>query len=177
MDWKASLDWTNGLLSAATSWIEAHPGTANWIQAFGSIAAIVAVFLFVVLQNRGAKSREETDRIRRAQGLALLLIPILSSFELEIETAIIQECEIAPPDEVIHLLNQLYIIGVAGGYILQMVAILQAHQRFGPIEASESETEARAAHNSLARKRLSIAQHYCEDAIRAMTKLTQVRTV
>src|SRR5450432_2701457 len=81
MDWKASLDWTNGLLSAATSWIEAHPGTANWIQAFGSIAAIVAVFLFVVLQNRGAKSREETDRIRRAQGLALLLIPILSSFE------------------------------------------------------------------------------------------------
>ena len=177
MNWKAWIDWTTGWLSAATNWIEAHPGTANWFQAFGSITAIVAVFLFVILQNRGAKSREETDRIRRAQGLALLLIPILTSFELEIETAIIQESKPPLPDEITHLLDQLYVMGVAGGYILQMVATLQAHQRFGPSSISANETEARTAYNSLARQRLGSALHYCENAIRAMTKLTQARTV
>ena len=107
----------------------------------------------------------------------MLLIPVLTSFKLEIEAAIIQEIELAPPDEVTHLLDQLYVMGVAGGYILQMVATLQAHQRFGSSRVSEGETGAGTTYNSLTRKRLGSALHYCEDAIRAMTKLTQARTV
>jgi hypothetical protein len=72
MDWIA---WIRGSLSAALQWFEAHPGTAGWLEAVGSISAIVFVYLFALLQNRRIKPHENTDRIRRAQGIALVLIP------------------------------------------------------------------------------------------------------
>jgi hypothetical protein len=176
MDWKAWTDWISGSLSATLIWVEHHPGAASWLQAFGSIAAIAIVFLFSIQQSRRARSHEETDRVRRAQGLALLLIPVLTSFKQNIETAILQETKLAAPDEVMYLLDQLYVLGLAGGYILQMVATLQAHQRFEPAIVSEDH-QAQSAYNSLARQRLDNALHYCEDALRAMTKLSHVRTV
>jgi hypothetical protein len=118
---------------------------------------------------------ECTDRIRKAQGLALVLVPVLIGFKPKIEAAIIQESKLEPPDEVVHLLDQLYVLGVAGGFILQMVATLQADQR---AERSPNENEtARSSYNSIARQRLGDALRYCEDAIHALMKLTRVRTV
>ena len=114
MDWIA---WIRVSLSAALQWFEAHPGTASWLEAVGSPAAIVFVYLFALFQGRRTTSHENTDRIRRAQGLALVLIPALTAFKPKIETAIIQESKPAPPDEVMRLLDQLYVLGVAGGLI------------------------------------------------------------
>jgi hypothetical protein len=96
MDW---IGWIRGLISAALQWFEAHPGTANWLEAVGSITAIVFVYLFALFQGRRTRSHESTDRIRRAQGLALVLIPALTAFRPKIEMAIIQESKPAPPDE------------------------------------------------------------------------------
>src|SRR5229473_3921092 len=126
MDWIA---WIRGSLSAGLQWFEAHPGTAGWLEAVGSITAIVFVYLFALLQNRRFRSHENIDRVRRAQGLALVLIPVLTAFRPKIEAAIIQESKPAPPDEIVQLLDQLYVLGVAGGLILQMVAVLRANQR------------------------------------------------
>ena len=67
MDW---IGWIRGLLDAALQWFEAHPGTASWLEAVGSIAAIVFVYLFALFQNRRTRSHKSIDRIRRAQGLA-----------------------------------------------------------------------------------------------------------
>jgi hypothetical protein len=55
MDWKAWTDWISGSLSAALIWIERHPGTASWLQAIGSVAAIAIVFLFGIQQSRRAR--------------------------------------------------------------------------------------------------------------------------
>jgi hypothetical protein len=127
-----------------------------------------------LFQGRRTRSHETTDRIRRAQGLALILIPVLTAFRPKIETAIIQESKPAPPDEIVHLLDQLYVLGVAGGLILQMVAVLQANQR---AELPPNETEnAPASYNSIARQRLGHALDYCDDAINALIKLTRMRT-
>jgi hypothetical protein len=88
--------------------------------------------------------------------------------------AIIQDSKPAAPDEVMHLLDQLRILGVAGGLILQMVAVLQANQR---AELTPNETEdARSSYNSVARQRLDDALSYCDDALYALMKLTRVRT-
>ena len=122
MDW---IGWIREPVGAALQWFEAHPGSASWLEAVGSIAAIVFVGLFALFQGRRTTSHESTDRIRRAQGLALVLIPALTAFKPKIETAIIQESKPAPPDEIVNLLDQLYILGVAGGLVLQMVAMLQ----------------------------------------------------
>ena len=45
MDW---IGWIRGLISAALQWFEAHPGTASWLEAVGSITAIVFVSVCVV---------------------------------------------------------------------------------------------------------------------------------
>jgi hypothetical protein len=172
MDW---IGWIRNSLAAALQWFEAHPGTASWLEAVGSITAIVFVYLFALFQGRRTRSHESIDRIRRAQGLALVLIPALTAFRPKIETAIIQESKPAPPDEIVHLLDQLYVLGVAGGLILQMVAVLQANQR-AELPLNENEN-ARSSYNSIARQRLGDALRYCEDAIHALMKLTRVRTV
>ena len=172
MDWIGSIREPVG---AALRWFEAHPGTASWLEAVGSIATIVFVYLLALLQNRRFRSHENTDRIRRAQGLALVLIPVLTAFRPKIEAAIIHESKPAPPDEIIHLLDQLYILGVAGGLILQMVAALQANQR-SELAADANET-ARSSYNSIVRQRLSYALRYCDDAISALLRLTRTRTV
>jgi hypothetical protein len=132
------------------------------------------VYLFAQFQGRRTRSHEITDRIRRAQGLALILIPVLTAFRPKIETAIIQESKPAPPDEVVHLLDQLYVLGLAGGLILQMVAVLQANQR-AELPPNENEN-ARSSYNSIARQRLGHALDYCDDAIKALIKLTRIRT-
>jgi hypothetical protein len=119
MEWIA---WLKSCVVPALHWLEAHPGTASWLEAVGSIAAIFFVGLFALLQARRATSHEDLDRIRRAQGLALVLVPVLRGFKPKIEVAIIRESKLEPPDEVLHLLDQLYVLGVAGGFVLQMVA-------------------------------------------------------
>jgi hypothetical protein len=158
MDW---IGWISGPVSAALQWFEAHPGTASWLEAVGCITAIVFVYLFALLQGRRTRSHESTDRIRRAQGLALVLVPVLTAFRPKIETAIIQESKPTPPNDVVHLLDQLYIRGVAGGSILQMVAILQANRR-AELPPNEDEN-ARSSYNSIARQRLGDALRYCDD--------------
>jgi hypothetical protein len=35
------IDWIRGWLAPALDWFEAHPGIASWLQAVGSIGAIV----------------------------------------------------------------------------------------------------------------------------------------
>ena len=173
MEWIA---WLKSCVVPALHWLEAHPGTASWLEAVGSIAAIFFVGLFALLQARRATSHEDLDRIRRAQGLALVLVPVLRGFKPKIEAAIIRESKLEPPDEVLHLLDQLYVLGVAGGFVLQMVAILQAHQR-AEAPPNDENGDARSSYNSLAKQRLGNALRYCDDAIDALLKLTRVRTV
>jgi hypothetical protein len=173
MEWIA---WLKSCVVPALHWLEAHPGTASWLEAVGSIAAISFVGLFALLQARRATSHEDLDRIRRAQGLALVLVPVLRGFIPKIEVAIIRESKLEPPDEVLHLLDQLYVLGVAGGFVLQMVATLQAHQR-AEEPRNDDDGSARSSYNSMAKQRLADALRYCEDAIDALVKLTRVRTV
>jgi undecaprenyl pyrophosphate phosphatase UppP len=157
MDW---IVWIKGSLSTALGWCEAHPGIANWLQAVGSIAAIVLIYLFALFQFQRTRSHEELDRIRKAQGLALILVAVLVAFK--------------PKIEVLRLLDQLYILGVAGGLILQMIATLQAHNQAAP--PSVEAEDVRNSYVSIGRQRLDLALRYCEDAIDALTKLTRVRT-
>ncbi len=73
-----------------------------------------------------------------------------------------------------HLLDQLYLLGIAGGLILQMVAVLQANQQ-AELPPNENEKD-RSSYNSIARQRLGEALRYCNDATYALMKLTRVRT-
>ncbi len=172
MDW---ITWIKSSVLAALGWFEGHPGTAAWLQAVGSIAAIGLIYLFGLFQFRRTRSHEEIDRLRRAQGLALVLVAVLVEFRLKIETAMVHQSKLDPPDEVLHVLDQLYILGVAGGFILQMVASLQANNQLVPPPLDDAE-DARSSYASITRQRLTDALRYCDDAVGALTKLIRTRT-
>jgi hypothetical protein len=59
MEWIA---WLKSWLVPTVQWFEAHPGTASWLEAVGSIATIVFVYLFALFQGRRAKSHEDQLR-------------------------------------------------------------------------------------------------------------------
>jgi hypothetical protein len=107
-----------------------------------------------------------STRDRRSHPTGLALGPCLP--------ASLAKSKPAPPDEIIHLLDQLYVLGVAGGLILQMVAVLQANQRAEP-PVTENES-GRSLYNSVVRQRLGDALRNCEGAIDALMKLTRART-
>jgi hypothetical protein len=99
---------------------------------------------------------------------------VLTAFRPKIETAIIQESKPAPPDEIVHLLDQLYVLGVAGGLILQMVAVLQANR--GP-NYHQTKLKMLPLHTIQSRgSAWATALDYCDDAINALIKLTRIGT-
>src|SRR5258705_10673028 len=100
MDW---IGWIRGPVGTALQWFEPHPGTASWLEAIGSITAIVFVYLFALYQGPRTRSPENTDRIRRAQGQALVLLPLLTAFRSKIEAAIIHKGKPPLPDQCSHL--------------------------------------------------------------------------
>src|SRR6267142_2258974 len=112
MDW---IGWIRGPVGAALQWFEAHPGTASWLQAIGSITAIVFVYLFALYQGRRTRSHENTDRIRRAQGPGLnydALKPaytdpaVWDNFEPGLLTLCSPDPQaIRPPDEKVNVLQ------------------------------------------------------------------------
>lgn len=51
-------------------WIEKHPGTASWVQAVGSIAAIAAAAFIASHQNRIENRRRKQDELERSSAKA-----------------------------------------------------------------------------------------------------------
>src|SRR5882672_1056131 len=112
MDW---IGWIRGPVGPALQWLDAHPGTASWLGAIGSITAIVFVYLFALYQGRRTRSHENTDRIRRAQGPGLnydALKPaytdpaVWDNFEPGLLTLCSPDPQaIRPPDEKVNVLQ------------------------------------------------------------------------
>jgi len=50
MDW---IGWIRGPVGTALQCLKAHPGTASWLEAIGSITAIVFVYLFALVKAVG----------------------------------------------------------------------------------------------------------------------------
>lgn len=65
-------------------WLEAHPGLAGWVQAFG---AVVALFVAILLNRADARERS-IDRDARARNAGILLKPIFLAFREELASAL-----------------------------------------------------------------------------------------
>ncbi|WP_321799780.1 hypothetical protein [Burkholderia sp. BCC1988] len=55
------------------NWIETHPGTASWAQAFGAVVAVGAAFLVSELQARSALQLRRTERADKVRSTAAIL--------------------------------------------------------------------------------------------------------
>jgi hypothetical protein len=157
-------------------WIEAHQGLAAWVQAIGAIIAIIAAFLIASFEGRRARAREaartgreEADRLRRAQGLALMLHPELAAFEGTLNRATWSDERAGPPKTILDHADQLHILGKGGGLILFMIGALNAHEQLRPPPGASG--EGRAKLDSLRAERLRIARQCCSDAVQELKSI------
>jgi hypothetical protein len=174
-NWAAYNDWTYKV--GVAGWIEGmtSEAIAAWVQAIGSILAIIAAFLIAHFEGRRAREREEAraaredaERLTRAQGLALMLQPELAAFEGILERLGLSD-RAAPPRTILDHADQLHVLGKAGGLILFMIGALNAHEQLRPPPAASA--EGRAQLDRLRAERLRIAHQCCSDAVRELKSI------
>jgi len=104
------------------------PGLAAWIQAAVSGLAMLVVYLSATIPMRQQANERETEKRLRADGLKLLLLPDVLVLKGEIETHIdsgsIYDTPIEVPAGLASKTDQLYLLGEAGGRLLQTVGIV-----------------------------------------------------
>ena len=160
-------------VGSVLNWIEAHPGTAAWVQAIGALLAIGFAFGIAHWELHAARRKEETERRMRAQGLSFLLHTEMVAFRTQLEEAGTEvrhfESVPKPPDAIVRLADQIYVLGSTGEAILQMLSILNAHGRLQmPVMAEWAD---RQIAMDLASERLKMALKNCDIAIAGLQKI------
>jgi hypothetical protein len=96
------------------TWIEAHPGTAGWVQAVGAITIIIATWH---IAGRDRRERMRSERLQ-AEGMALVLVTEMLAFrgtlERLIDAKILENCVVQAPTILYRFLDRLYMLGPAG---------------------------------------------------------------
>ena len=122
-------------LDNLTNWIAGHDALAAWVQAVGSIAAIIATAIIARLDGKARREREQYEdakELRRAKGLAILLqIEMIAFRSVLLETIArknLTQAAIEPPSTLVMLAPELNILGSAGGALLQLISALNANK-------------------------------------------------
>lgn len=126
------IDWgERGFLG----WTETHAGLAAWVQSGGTLFALgIAIGVPWFLHSREIQERK-TDRALQAQGIALLIRPslVVLKGKLDRELRMVREGAaphefraVKVPETITGQIDQLWMMGVAGGHTLQLVSTLDA---------------------------------------------------
>jgi hypothetical protein len=153
-------------------WIEHHPGTAAWVGAVGTIVAIVAAIAF------SRSDRRERLREKRLRGTALavsLHAEVLNFSQvlegmLEDDKAMAQH-PIQAPTILFTRHDDLYLLGEAGGHLLQMLSALNvSNDQLNRLKAmSPNQSEYDAVLRGI-RDILQKALEDCRDAANGLAK-------
>jgi len=109
------------------TWIEAHPGTAGWVQAIGAITIILPT-----VHIAGADRRDWQRKVRlEREGIALVLLTELIAFRGVLERAkdggLVADAIIDTPPMLWRFVERLHTFGEGGGALLQMLSALNAN--------------------------------------------------
>jgi hypothetical protein len=177
-------------MSDILNWLSDQPGLAAWVQAVGSIIAIVSGFALAYWQHRRTdhehrQERERADKHTRIQAQALALILEGSLVELAGRLSLAKTDKPFSPVDLPHLLeertDQIYVMGETGGYLLQLISTLTTHNRMlaelrsarlrNSYVGLEPGVEERLRQNAY--ERLQVASDCLEDALKGIAKLAR----
>jgi hypothetical protein len=157
------------------AWIEGHPGLATWLGSIAIVATILAT-----LRIAGADRRErQLERVLKAKALALLLQTQLVAFRGKLERAVEDPRNggpvVAPPPILIERSDQLYLLGPAGGSLLQMISALNANadQVRASLEFGVGDAEGLLEGF---RRSLALALECCDEALAGIDRIVRVDT-
>lgn len=165
-------------------WLNAN---APAIQAVGSLIAIatsliaITIAIWVPFRIHSNQERERQREIRlRGQAMALLIDPLLRAIDGEIEHLGTLRPEdpsqIDLPESIMSLSDHMWLMGEAGGSVLQLIGIIQIHNRIleeTPILPIDMEEEQRLEFARLFHERLGFARECISEALAAIDRLIQ----
>jgi uncharacterized protein YqfA (UPF0365 family) len=145
-------------------------GAAAWAQAIGTVIAIIGTAAGVRYQTQAAERTRLREKVLEAQGLAILLGPLTKLLHGKVTAAQNEEWlenhPVEIPGAILSRLDRLWIMGGAGGNLLQAVAALQANNAFIAAcdggAALNPEEYGQAVANS--RRSLALACEECDEA-------------
>lgn len=111
-------------------WLDAHSGTAGWLQAIAATLAIIAVYYSATIPVKAEARHQAQERKLRADAMALLLHPDILVLKGEIESAIdsgsILQKPVTVPSNLLTRADNLYLLGDAGALLLQAMGMTNA---------------------------------------------------
>jgi hypothetical protein len=120
------------MLEPVLAWIEMHPGLAAWVQAVGVIGAIISAFLVPYFQRRLDRRDQLADRRLQAQAIALVtqadLLVLKGAIDRALKVNLLNSARVKLPPSILDNIERLWVMGNAGGAILQLVGTLNAHE-------------------------------------------------
>jgi hypothetical protein len=155
-------------------WIEHHPGTAAWVGAVGTIVAILAA---IALSRLDRRERLREKRLRRTALAVSLHAEVLNFSQvlegmLEDDKAMVQR-PIQAPTILFARHDDLYLLGEAGGHLLQMLSALNvSNDQLNRLKVvhSPNQSEYDAVLRGI-RDNLQIALDGCRDAANELAKI------
>ena len=148
------------------------------IQAVGTLLAI-AIAIGVPFKIHLNQTRKQEREIRlKGQAIALLIEPLLRTIDEEVDREGFVRPEgphrIEIPETILSLSRDLWLMGEAGGNVLELIGILQTHNRLlgrtisMPIDMEEEE---RREFSRLFHERINLARECLRDAFAAIDTL------
>jgi hypothetical protein len=109
------------------NWIEAHPGSAAWVQALGALAIIYVTARIASADHRERQRKERLQKEAMAVLLHAEMLAFRGTLERTIDGANIREAIIQAPTILYRLVENLYLLGAPGGSLLHMLGGLAAN--------------------------------------------------
>ena len=156
-------------------WLNQNAAT---IQAVGTLLAIaIAIWVPFKIHSNETRRREREIRLK-GQAIALLIEPLLRAIDGQIDREGFVRPEgsrqIEIPETILSLSRDLWLMGEAGGNVLQLIGILQAHNRILEDTISvpaDMDEEERREFSRLFHERLNLARECLTDAFAAFDML------
>jgi len=173
----------------------------SWWQVAASFLAAFATFAAVVVALRASRREhqiaarqldqaeqfwtaergERADKIRlRGQALAIVLHPALLLLKGSLVLALegrdtLEDLDVPPPSALEKYIHDYWMMGPAGGHILQLISILRTHhdivRQWQGVATGVAFRNGEEEFRHLCRNRLSLALESCRDAIRSTNTL------
>ena len=168
---------------AIVCWLKANAHLSGWIQGAGTLIALAIAIGVPWCIHRNEVREKKRTKLHQAQGLAILLGPSLRVLQEEIKTAKglprFSQKIVDIPDDLTTEVQSLWIMGAAGGHILQAIAALRSNKRqiedARPVVAGNSAREVSEIIN-IANEKLLIADRDIDDALDAIDRLIATKT-
>jgi len=157
---------------------------AAWAQGIGTVASVIGALWIARRQSRETEAARSNTRLHEAQGLTILLMGITKQLSIDIQDAILQQNPsnhtVVLPESIMRRADKLWVMGKAGGGLLQAIAVLERNNDFIQRATVRPLNPGSEIYREIFQRSvdsLKLAHEGCEESLSHMEKLLFTRTL